>query len=107
MIEKLPENIRKDVNGLSLSWGVGGGIEYELSPNAVVVAGLYFQQQFTDMTDDGGSVFDSNASTWKKEDSKGAFNALSVRIGFMFLLLDLAPWPASMAQLRPAIGNRQ
>lgn len=78
------EEIRKDVNGLSLSWGVGGGIEYEISPNAVIVGGLYFQQQFTDMTDDGGSVFDSNANTWKKEDSKAAFNALSLRLGFFF-----------------------
>ncbi|MBK8968067.1 MAG: outer membrane beta-barrel protein [Saprospiraceae bacterium] len=83
-IQSDDENIRKDVNGLSLSWGVGAGIEYELASNATVVAGLYFQQQFTDLTDDSGSVFDSGANTWKKEDSKGAFNALSLRLGFFF-----------------------
>ena len=77
------ENIRKDVNGLSLSWGVGGGIEYEIAPSATIVAGLFFQQQFTDMTDDSGSVFDASGSTWKKEDSKGAFNAL-YRSGWAF-----------------------
>jgi opacity protein-like surface antigen len=83
-IQSEDENIRKDVNGLSLSWGVGAGIEYELASNATVVAGLYFQQQFTDMTDDGGAVFDSRGNTWKKENSKGSFNALSLRLGFFF-----------------------
>lgn len=79
------EDIRDDVNGLSLSWGAGAGIEYELASNATVVAGLVFQQQFSDMTDDGGStVYDSRSGTWKKEKSKGAFNALSLRLAFFF-----------------------
>ena len=78
------ENIRDDVNGLSLSWGIGGGIEYEAASNATIVVGLFFQQQFTDMTDDAGSVFDSRTSAWKKENSKGAFNALSLRLAFYF-----------------------
>ncbi|MCC6461036.1 MAG: PorT family protein [Saprospiraceae bacterium] len=78
------ENIKADVNKLSLSWGVGAGIEYELAANATAVIGLTFQQQFTDMTSDNGSVFDSRNSTWKKEKSKGAFNALALRLGIFF-----------------------
>lgn len=78
------ENIRNDVNGLSLSWGIGAGIEYEVASNATAVVGLVFQQQFTDMTDDSGSVFDSRNSTWKKENSKGSFNAISLRVAVFF-----------------------
>ncbi len=78
------ENIRKEVNGLSLAWGAGFGIEYSVASSATIVAGLHFQQQFTDLTDDGGSVFDAGTSTWKKEDSKGSFNAITLRIGFFF-----------------------
>ena len=83
-VQTTDENIRKDVNGISLSWGIGAGIEYEMATNATVVAGLYYQQQFTDMTDDSGSVFDSRGSTWKQEKSKGSFRALSLRLAFFF-----------------------
>lgn len=76
------ENIKKDVNGLSLSWGVGAGIEYEVASNATIIAGLFFQQQFSDMTDDGGAIFHNNA--WDRENSKGAFNAISLKLGFFF-----------------------
>lgn len=78
------EVIRKDVNGLSLSWGVGAGIEYEMASNATAVVGLVFQQQFTDMTNDGGSVYDARTSNWKTDKSKGSFNALSLRLAFFF-----------------------
>ncbi|MBK9338919.1 MAG: outer membrane beta-barrel protein [Lewinellaceae bacterium] len=78
------ETIRDEVNGLALSWGAGVGIEYEVASSATIVAGLHFQQQFTDLTKDAGSVLDTNTSTWKKEDSKGVFNALTLRLGFFF-----------------------
>ncbi|MBL7775405.1 MAG: PorT family protein, partial [Saprospiraceae bacterium] len=73
-----------DVNGLSLSWVIGAGVEYEIATSATVVCGLYYQQQFTDMTDDSGSVYDSRSSAWKQEKSKGAFRALSLRLAFFF-----------------------
>ncbi len=83
-VQSEDENIKKDVNSLSLSWGAGAGIEYELASNATLVTGLVFQQQFTDMTDDSGAVFDSRTNTWKKEKSKGSFNALSLRLAIFF-----------------------
>ncbi len=76
------EDIRKSVNGLSLSWGLGAGIEYELATSATLVAGLSFQKQFTDLTDDGGSVLKNNA--YVKENSKGNFGALTLKIGVFF-----------------------
>ena len=78
------EIIKRDVNGLSLSWGIGAGIEYEIASSATAVVGLSFQQQFTDMTHDGGSLYDSRNSTWKKDKSKGTFNSLSLRLAFFF-----------------------
>lgn len=78
------ENIKRDVNALSLSWGLGVGIEYEFASSATVVAGLHFQQQFTDLTRDKGSVFNANTNAWQREDSKGSFNAITLRLGFFF-----------------------
>jgi hypothetical protein len=78
------EDIREDVNGLSLSWGLGAGIEYELAEHATVVGGLYYQHQFTDMTSDKGRVYDSLRGEWKNEDAKTIFRAITLRIGFYF-----------------------
>jgi hypothetical protein len=78
------EDIRDDVNGLSLSWGLGAGIEYEMAANATLVAGLYYQNQFTDLTSDKARVFDSLRGSWRDEDSKTSFRAFTVRIGVYF-----------------------
>ncbi|MCC6281163.1 MAG: PorT family protein, partial [Saprospiraceae bacterium] len=76
------EDIRDDVNGLSLSWGLGGGIEYEFATSATLVAGIAYQQLFTDVTSDHGSVIKNNI--YEKEDSKGTLGMVSVRIGIFF-----------------------
>jgi hypothetical protein len=74
-------DIRDDVRGLSLAWGLGGGIEYELATSATLVAGLAFQQQFTDVTKDG-SVIDDGVE--KKEDSKGSIGMIALKMGIFF-----------------------
>lgn len=76
-------DIRKEVNGLSLSWGIGGGIEYSLSDNTSLIGGLVFQTAFTDATDDSGIVFDPDRGN-RKETSKANVNVLTIRIGVMF-----------------------
>ena len=78
------EDIQKDVVPLSLSWGMGAGIEYEIATNATLVGGLYYQHQFTDMTGDKGRVFDSVRGEWKDEDAKTSFRAITLRIGVYF-----------------------
>ncbi len=45
-------DIKKEVNTLNLAWGVGGGIEYDVSSSTVLMFGLGYQQYFTDITDD-------------------------------------------------------
>jgi hypothetical protein len=75
------ETISEDVKSLSLSWGLGGGIEYELNANARLVGGLSYQQQFTDATGDS-SVFRNGA--WAPSDPKGTIGLISLRIGIFF-----------------------
>jgi Outer membrane protein beta-barrel domain len=77
------ENIRPDVNGLSLSWGLGGGIEYEFATHATAVIGLAYQQQFTDLTRDSGSVLTTFPS-WQKENSKATMGIMALKLGIYF-----------------------
>lgn len=79
------ENIREDVNGLSLSWGLGGGIEYEVG-SVNLVAGISYQQQFTDATKDDGRVYNTLNLTdeGKKESSKGTLGLIALRLGVIF-----------------------
>lgn len=76
-------NIRKEVNSLNLSWGISAGVEYGISDNTSLVAGLGFQVGFTDVTDDKGQVFDPERGT-VREKSKGTNNSITIRLGIMF-----------------------
>lgn len=76
--------ITEEVKKLSLSWGVGGGIEYELASSATIVAGLAYQQQFTDATDDDGMVRKDALSPFIEEKSKATIKGLTLRIGIFF-----------------------
>jgi opacity protein-like surface antigen len=82
--DALDINIREEVRGLALSWGVGGGIEYELSGSATLVAGLAYQQGFTDVTDNKGLVSNDATIPSIKEDSKATIRALVLRVGIFF-----------------------
>lgn len=67
------ENIGPDVNFFNISWGFGGGVEYEIGSQTSLVAGLYYQQGFTDVTND---VPDDN--------TKATIGAFIIRLGVMF-----------------------
>lgn len=77
------ENIGEDVNLLNFSWGIGGGIEYTINDNTALIGGLFFQNGFMDVTDDGGNKY-LGAGSLEKEDSKGSISSLTLRIGVMF-----------------------
>lgn len=77
-------NIRKEVNGLNLSWGLGGGAEYSISENTSLVGGLGFQIGFADVTDDNGVVIDTNQGVEREEKSKGTVSAITLKLGIMF-----------------------
>ncbi len=76
-------NIKKEVNGLALSWGFGGGIEYSVSQSTALIGGVYFQKMFTDVTDDNGLVFNASGKE-VSNDSKATINAITIRIGVVF-----------------------
>lgn len=78
------ENIKPDVNKLALSWGIGGGVEYDVSPSTAIVAGLYYQRIFTDITRDKGNYNLTNANEKSDEDSKAVLNGLTIRLGIIF-----------------------
>jgi hypothetical protein len=45
-------DIKREVSAMALSWGLSGGIEYGVSGNTALVAGLGFQRLFTDLSKD-------------------------------------------------------
>lgn len=77
------ENIKKDINGLNLSWGIGGGVEYGLGESTALIGGLYFQSGFTDVTDDSAQKIPLTGEP-EAEDSKGTIKSITLRIGIMF-----------------------
>lgn len=77
------ENIREDVKGLSLAWGLGGGIEYEITSNTNLVAGLMFQQQFTDVSKDATVQKEANGE-FVADKSKASIGLIALRMAVFF-----------------------
>ena len=83
-------DIKKDVNFITLSWGLGGGVEYSIGENTSLVAGLSFQNSFIDVTKDKNArkfVYDESSGaviSEEPEDSKGNLSGITLRIGVMF-----------------------
>jgi len=77
------ENIKPDIRRFNLSWGFGGGIEYEIGDKTAVVAGVFYQRGFSDVTkNDGFTINDEGIQ--KDENSKATIGAFGVRLGIMF-----------------------
>lgn len=82
-IDTEKETINKDVSFFNLSWGLGGGVEYEIGSKTSLVGGLYYQQGFTDVTKDDGFTIDSSGNV-SRENSKATVHAFIIRLGIMF-----------------------
>ena len=80
----LKENIKPDVNKLAASWGFGGGVQYDVSQSTALIAGLYFQKGFTDVTKDGNAKKVTATAGEKAETSKGTLGNVTLRIGIIF-----------------------
>lgn len=85
------ENISKDVVPVNISWGLGGGIEYNLRGNSSgdtnLFAGFFYNQGFTDMTKDSGTrnYPDGNGGTTpEEEDSRALLRGVTLFLGIMF-----------------------
>ena len=83
-------DIKKDVNFLTLSWGLGGGVEYSIGENTSLIGGISFQSSFIDLTKNKGAekfVYDELSGgviSREDEDSKGNMGAIVINIGVMF-----------------------
>ena len=88
------ENVGKDVNFFNFQLGIGGGVEYAISPSTSLVAGLYLNFGLNDITkDDGIKAIDnpdqapSNPNDdyiFEAEDSHGRLSNVAIRIAIMF-----------------------
>lgn len=88
------ENISKDVNFFNMQLGLGGGVEYSISPSTSLVGGLYLNFGLNDITkDDGVRAADnpdqapSNPNDdylFSREDSRGRLSNVTLRIAIMF-----------------------
>ena len=81
------EDIKKDVNFLNLSWGLGAGVEYTIGENTALIGGLYFQNGFLDMSDNAAQRFidePGQERITEKEDSRASIKSLTIRLGVMF-----------------------
>ena len=73
------DNIRSDVNLFNLAYGLGIGAEYSLTASSSILAGIYYMNGFSDITDDS-----ARKRTGDREDSKGALGNVSIMIGILF-----------------------
>jgi len=82
-LEKL--NIKSEVNGVNLSWGLGVGLEYYLSENVALVGGLAFQTGVSDVTKDGAVVYNEQTEQYDlRENSIGKIHNIIIRMAVMF-----------------------
>ncbi len=87
-------DVLKDINFVNLALTVGGGIEYSLTEDVSLLAGIYFNNGFINIiTKDGGDedvdiqniVNKDNADRPKTSDGeKISMKNISLRLGFMF-----------------------
>lgn len=66
--------IKREVNPLTFSWGVGLGAEYNVSSSTAIIAGIGYQRVFTDLLKDRESF----------DNAKANMNNLTLRIAVMF-----------------------
>jgi hypothetical protein len=93
-IDTEKENIKEDVSAFNFSWGLGAGIEYFISTQNSIVAGIGYKRGFYDLTtnkaktamhnpDEDPSNPDDDYIT-SREDSKGVLNGVTIKLGLIF-----------------------
>jgi len=85
-------DIKKDVNFITLSWGLGGGVEYSIGENTSLIGGISFQRSFIDIAKNKNAnkfVYDQSSGApieaeTTAEDSNANIGGIVVNIGVMF-----------------------
>ncbi len=71
-------------NFLNLNWGLGGGVEYSISPSTALIGGIGFQSGFTDITKNKNTTLVRSGRSPQEDDSRGKLNSLVIRLGILF-----------------------
>ena len=82
------ENIRKDVTSFQISWGLGGGIEYQIRGKSTgggaaldFIAGVSYSQGVIDVTRNNGEKIVNGVP--QEENSKATLSGLTIILVFM------------------------
>lgn len=80
------ENVIKDVSTLFLNWGVGAGVEYEISSGTSLVGGIYYHSNLNDFTTNDATrlIPDDGDFISEAEDSRALMRMISLRVGVKF-----------------------
>ena len=81
------QKINDDVNMVTVSWGLGVGLEYSINSDTRFVGGLYFRQGFIDVTDDDAVKIQYDMAgqpVLAQEDSKSVIGSLTLRLAVLF-----------------------
>lgn len=70
------ENAKNEVRGMNAGWHLGGGVEYELSTDATIIAGLSYAQDFFDVTKDLENVY--------QPDDRSGLRMFRIMLGIKF-----------------------
>lgn len=74
------ENISSDITPINIRWGLGGGVEYSVSPNLSLVGGIYYNSTLVDVVRDGTIYGAPNT----EEDSKATIQSITLRVMAVF-----------------------
>lgn len=78
------ENIVGDIKGMAVSWGLGGGIEYQINDNTRIFCGMSFQTQLSDLTRNKNTAVLTTEGNWRRDNSTSKIQMLSLRTGLFF-----------------------
>ena len=86
---KEQENIKKDLVVPNIFLGLGAGVEYAMSQNNSLIAGLYFQRGLIDFTQDHGNSAVHNPDIiptylTEQDDSRATIGNLILFLGILF-----------------------
>jgi Outer membrane protein beta-barrel domain len=76
-------DILNQVRFFNLSWGMGAGLEYQISSGTTLVGGLYYNKGFVDVTSDNGKIYEPGKPSIDDE-SRGTISNITLRLGVIF-----------------------
>ncbi len=77
-------DINNQVRFFNLSWGMGAGLEYQISSGTTLVGGLYYNKGFVDVTSDNGKIYEPGNPVAVDDESKATISNITLRLSVLF-----------------------